>query len=153
MIRRHTAYSLLSAIVVGLAPIGCSSAHDELPRVPIAGTVNLDGKPLPEGAILFSPVAGAGTAVASSSGQIKDGAFTIPRDHGPVPGDYKVVISHLDQPEGHVPMPRPGKKVVRPKELIPVEYNSKTTLTEKIPAGGKSDLKYDLQSKSKSKSK
>ena len=151
MIGRHRVSALLSTAVMGLAAIGCSGGipTDDLPREAIAGTVKMDGQSLPAGTILFSPEGNQGQSVASASGQIENGEFSIPRERGPVPGNYKVSISHTDQPEGRIKieLKKRGKKAASFKELIPAKYNSKTELKEVIPKGGKSDLKYEALSK------
>ncbi len=151
MIGRFRVYTLLSTAVMGLAAIGCSGGTpiDDLPREAIAGKVTMDGQPLPAGVILFSPEGSSSEAVASANGQIENGEFSIPRERGLVPGNYKVSISHTDQPEGHikVELKKPRQKATSYKELIPAKYNTKTELKETIPKGGKSDLKYELQSK------
>jgi hypothetical protein len=151
MIGRRWAYSLLSAAAMGLMAIGCSGdVGDDKPREPVSGTVTMDGQPLPDGVILFTPAGPAGEAIASATGKIANGEFSIPRIEGPVPGSYKVSISHTDQPEGRVKieLKKPGKKAAAgTKELIPAKYNSQTTLKEEIKKGGASGLKYELQSK------
>ena len=151
MIGRLRVDTLLSTAVMGLAVIGCGGEPtDNLPRVAIAGSVTMDGQPLPAGTILFFPEGKSDEAAASATGQIEKGEFAIPRERGPVPGNYKVSISHTDQPEGHVKieLKKPGKKgAAAYKELIPAKYNTKSELEQAIPAGGKSDLKYELQSK------
>src|SRR5438128_90160 len=98
MIGRHWADSLLAGAALGLAAIGCSGGGgDDLPRQPVAGTVTLDGEPLNEGAILFAPTGKSEGAVASATARIENGQFSIPRDQGPVPGTYKVSISHAEE--------------------------------------------------------
>jgi hypothetical protein len=146
MIRRNRVYSLLSTAVMGLAAIGCGGEpSDNLPREAVAGKVTMDGQPLPKATITFLP---AGKEESSATGQIENGEFSIPRERGPVAGEYKVAISHTDQPEGHVKveLKKPGKKAAGYKELIPARYNSKTELKATVPKGGKSDLKYELSS-------
>jgi hypothetical protein len=130
--------------------IGCAGGGgDDKPREPVSGTVSMDGQPLPAGVILFAPAGGAGESLASATGKIENGQFSIPRDQGPVPGKYKVTISHTDEPEGRVKieLKKPGKKTSGPKELIPAKYNAQTTLSAEIPKGGKSDLNFPLESK------
>jgi hypothetical protein len=148
MFGRNRVYSLLSATVMGLAMIGCGGEPgDNLPREAIAGKVTMDGQPLPRATITFSP---ASQGESSATSQVENGEFSIPRDRGLVPGDYKVAISHTDQPEGHVKieLKKPGKKTSGSfKELIPAKYNAKTELKATIPKGGKSDLDFPLQSK------
>jgi hypothetical protein len=146
-------YTLLSATALGLAAAGCSGGvpTDELPREAVAGKVTMDGQPLPAGTILFSPEGSQAEAVSSAAGQVENGEFSIPRERGPVPGTYKVKISHTDQPEGRVKIDlkkKPGKKASSGfKELIPAKYNDKTELKATIPKGGKRDLEFALQSK------
>jgi hypothetical protein len=150
MIGRDWAYGLLGCAGLGLAAIGCSGGGDTLPREPVAGTVTLDGEPLEEGAILFAPAGKPEGAATSATGRIEKGQFAIPRDQGPVPGTYKVAISHAEEKvlKTKSDEPAPARKRVRlGKELIPAKYNSKTELTEEIKRGGASDLKYDLRSK------
>src|SRR5438270_729333 len=82
---------LLSALALG----GCSNDPwnpvDPLPRVPVAGTVTLDGTPLSQGMIQFDPAQETkGTTVAA---EISGGKYSIEKAQGPVPGKYKVLIS------------------------------------------------------------
>ncbi len=151
MIGRNRVYSLLSATVMGLAIIGCSGeSSDNLPREAIAGKVTMDSQPLPKGTILFLPEGNQAEEASSATGEIANGEFSIPRSRGPVPGKYKVSISHTDQPEGRVKiqLKKPGKKPATGfTELIPAKYNTKTELKAEIPRGGKSDLDFPLQSK------
>ena len=126
---------------------GCSGSRDELPREPVSGTVRMDGQPLAEGAIQFTP-AGSGGPAISYTAPIENGQFSIPRADGLVPGSYKVSISAVPVKRDTRIEATIGKKKATPfKELIPAKYNSKTTLTEEIKRGGASGLKYDLQSK------
>jgi len=151
MIGRRWAFSLLPMAVAGLMAIGCSGeVGDDKPREPVSGKVTLDGQPLPEGVILFAP-AGSDSAGASATGKITNGEFSIPRVEGPVPGSYKVSISHTDQPEGRVKieLKKKGKTTAKTKELIPARYNSQTKLTVEIPKGGKSELDFSLESQAK----
>jgi hypothetical protein len=153
MIGRHRVYRLLSATALGLAAAGCSgNPTDELPREAVGGKVTMDGQPLPAGTIVFKPEGNQAEAVASATGQIENGEFSIPRERGPVPGNYKVSISHTDQPEGRVKVDlkkKPARKGTPSgiKELIPAKYNDKTELKATIPKGGKRDLEFALQSK------
>lgn len=139
----------LLALALTVAAIGCSRSKDDLPREPVAGTVAMDGRPLPEGAIQFSPAADAAKApTVGAVAEIKEGRFTIPREDGLVPGRYKVSISHA--PAQAVKTKAKGalaKPTRLGKEQIPEKYNKATTLTAEIPRGGKADLDFSLQSK------
>jgi hypothetical protein len=147
MIRHHHAGWILSLSMAVLAP-GCSSG-DGLPREPISGTVTLDGEPLSEGAIQFSPAGTAPSGVAVSAGAvIAGGRFSIASEHGLVPGTYKVGVNAADRGSAQTGPAGPGgKSIVRPKELIPNKYNAQTTLIAEVKKGGPNDFRFELQSK------
>ena len=145
--------TMLGGLVVSAGFVGCSGGSDDLPRQPVSGTVTLGGQPLAQGRIQFEPA--SPEAKAASGGEIKDGAFSIPRDQGPTPGDYRVMItssgastsSGVDTSPGAEPPP--GSKAKMPKirpspELIPKQYNSKTTLTAKVEAGKTNTFDFPL---------
>jgi hypothetical protein len=137
------AFALLFTIGSGVP--GCSGSGDELPRESVSGTVTLDGEPLAEGMIQFSPSSGAPVGGGS---RIQDGRFSIPRETGLIPGTYQVTINAA-APTGAEPtkVAAPKKAPRLAKELIPPKYNSQSKLTAEIKKGGTHDLKYELQSK------
>jgi hypothetical protein len=140
-------------IVISAGFVGCSGGGDDLPRQPVSGTVTLGGQPLAEGRIQFEPA--SPEAKTPAGGEIKDGAFSIPRDQGPTPGDYRVMITSsaaratgVDTSPGAEPPA--GSKAKMPKigpspELIPKQYNSKTTLTAKVESGKSNTFDFPLQ--------
>jgi hypothetical protein len=140
--RCPTAAIVLSALAV----VGCSNDPwnpiDTLPRVAVAGTVTLDGTPLPEGSIQFSPAPETkGTSVAA---EIRGGKYAIAKAQGPVPGKHKVLISGRpparlkpDEPPGGTPRPT--------LETVPAKYNTQSTLESDIPAGGSPALDFALK--------
>jgi hypothetical protein len=143
----------LCGLAVSAGFVGCSGgADDNLPRQAVSGTVTFGGQPLTQGRIQFEP--SSPEAKTPAGGEIKDGAFTIPRDQGPTPGDYRVMItssaagtSGVDTSPGAEPPP--GSKAKMPKigpspELIPKQYNSKTTLTAKVEAGKTNTFDFTL---------
>ena len=118
---------------------------DGLPREAVSGTVTFKGQPLDVGTISFRP---AGTSV-TADGLIENGSYSISRDHGLVPGKYKVVISAGDgsktkREAGVAPgsEPRPKRQAI---ERIPPQYNSASTLTAEVTAGGKNVFPFDLE--------
>lgn len=149
---RRAAYSLLS-LALTIGPVGCSHKLDDRPRVAVAGTVTMDGQPLPEAVITFSPAGTASNDATAVTWEINDGAFSIPREDGPVPGSYKVSISHAEMKGVEAKGKGRNKKVTLERskvigpEKIPARYNTATELKADIPSGGVSNLKYELQSK------
>jgi hypothetical protein len=139
-------YFVLSLAVV-LAPIGCSRSKDDLPREPVAGTVTMDGKPLPEAAIQFTPT--GETKATGAVAKVEDGKFSIPREEGLVPGTYMVSISHAEQQEikSKKATGSLSKSTKLGPEKIPARYNTQSKLTAEIKKGGVSDLSFPLESK------
>jgi len=69
----------------------------DLPRVAIRGSVSLDGRPLPHGYVILTPlnIVGAGPIVArvfNATAGVAIGAFSVPANQGPVPGKYRVDV-------------------------------------------------------------
>jgi hypothetical protein len=138
-----------------LALWGCGGG-DKLPRQAISGKVTLDGQPLDSALITFTP-AGAGDAASTSGAtQVSGGAFSIPRDEGLIPGNYRVSISvtrevavkpsrktETDSVTGEVIPPRTSALM----ETLPVRYNSQSELKADVTQGGPNDLTFALTSK------
>jgi len=137
------------AVVVAatLAGPGCGGG-----KVPVTGTVQLDGKPI-EGAVVTFHPADQGKGQTATGTTDKDGVFhlstTKPSD-GALPGEYKVTVTYS---EGPVPSaPATGMKAAfegldkarketrkPPKYSIPASYGNpeKTDLRQKVPPEGK----------------
>lgn len=67
------------------------------PRVPMKGMVYLDGRPIPHGYVIFTPLDFVGVGpivgrVLNSTANVPIGEFTIPPAHGPIAGRYKVDV-------------------------------------------------------------
>jgi hypothetical protein len=131
---------------------GCSGSSDNLPREAVAGTVTLDGQPLPAGTISFAPMAGSSDAEGTTGGgdTIKNGKFAIARDVGLLPGNYNVAIfaAEKDAAATKPAQVGAGRKSGLAKELIPAKYNSKTELKAEVKKGGGNEqMTFPLQSK------
>jgi hypothetical protein len=69
----------------------------DLPRVAIHGSVSLDGRPLPFGYVILTPLdtVGAGPIIArvfNSTAGVTIGSFSVPANQGPAPGRYRVDV-------------------------------------------------------------
>ncbi len=69
----------------------------DAPRVAVKGMAYLDGRPLPHGYVIFTPVDFVGTGpvvgrVLNSTAGVPIGEFTIPAEQGPVAGRYRVDV-------------------------------------------------------------
>lgn len=145
--RRARLASALLTVLIG----GCglnSSEVDTLPRVPVSGRVTLDGTPLPEGKIQFQPTNADSGIMAV--GEIKDGAFAIDQAKGPVPGNYRILIS--SQPvvvvkQDENPGSRPSK---REPEKVASEFSSKASkLAAEVKADGPNSFEFAVAKKTK----
>jgi len=152
--RRHHWRCVLPLLLVALGPAvaGCSGLGDDLPREAISGMVTLDGQPLAGGVIQFTAPSGGGTGGAGDTGgsSISAGRFSIDREHGLVPGNYRVAVNSSTKGSDTPGKPaEPGRptKADRPKELIPAKYNSESTLKAEVKKGGGNDFKFELESK------
>jgi len=134
---------MLLAGVLSIAPMICGCAGEGAPamaaRAEVAGTVNLDGKPLneadAEATISFSLPGQAPVLLP-----IKDGKFA-----GQAPtGDTRVEVRVSKQGE---PVLMDGKPVEGSGKynIVAPKFNDQSTLTAKIPAGGVKDLKFDVE--------
>jgi hypothetical protein len=124
---------------------GCGGATDELPRQAVSGKVTLDGQPLKEAMIQFVP-AEPGATTAGGSGVV-DGNYSISKSEGLVPGKYQVSITSTPPPSPLPPGATPGDPVAPPKELIPVIYNAKTTLSAQVAKDVPNTFNFELKSK------
>src|SRR5262245_6811494 len=88
-------WALAAPLLVLGGVVGCSGG-DNLNRQPVTGSVTLDGAPLEKGTIRFMPTTTEATTETSTT--ISGGTYTFPKDSGPVPGEYKVSISSVDDP-------------------------------------------------------
>jgi hypothetical protein len=118
--------------------LGCGRSAGDF--CPLAGTVKYQGQPLDNATITFMTENGpAGGAL------IKRGQFNIPAEHGLKPGKYRAVISSLSP--GKLVTPEEYAKGVplsTAKELLPAEYNAKSTLTVDV-ALNKTHYDFDLR--------
>ena len=121
-----------AAITFALAAASCSSPNALLP---ISGSVTLDGAPLPDGDILFTP---ADPQFGSEAAKIENGAYQA----SVRPGKSKVQI--------RATRPVPGKKGPMGEQLIedvlPSKYNDQSNLSIDVST---TQLKHDFPLQSK----
>jgi hypothetical protein len=134
-------------LVFLLAATGCSRGNAR-GRLPISGTVTLDGQPLESGYITFEP---KGTQNTQAGASIVAGKFEIPQPAGAAPGHYAVaVMAGAGKPLGNLSPGTPEYEAAALKkdtERIPRKYNVKTTLVADVQTDGENVFTFNLTSK------
>jgi hypothetical protein len=154
--------SIFITIGLSLAIIvfeGCSTQDPRAKNlVPAQGVVLLDGKPLPEASLVFTPTEGNTYSIAGSAYSLKNGTFrltTYLAADGIHPGYYNVTVFKEESimpisPEKIAELEAEEKPLPEPivKSLIPAKYNSAETsnLSVEIPKNGNKNIRIELQS-------
>ncbi len=137
--------AMLAACLAAAVAAGCSSDADELAREAVSGTVTFDGQPLERGAITFVP---EGQVPTQGGASITDGKYSIAKSEGLVAGNYNVAIT---SPLGDAEKAKdavtnaPGMPPKPPKDLIPAQYNKKSTLKAEVKAGASNVFDFNLE--------
>jgi hypothetical protein len=126
-------FLLLTVLPVLIAATGCGPTGPKL--YPVSGTVSWNGKPLPEGDIIFAP---ASPGELEDAGKIVAGKFAFQAR----PGAKKVKIM-ANRSEGPVD---PQMGLAPRVQYIPPQYSSaeKTTLTAEVTENGKNEFEFTL---------
>ncbi len=151
--RRRLMISRVRVVMLLLAGVwvtGCGSKPGPA-RVPVAGTVSLDGEPVKAGCIRFIPTdATKGPAAVAI---IKEGSYELGKTDGPVAGTLRVEIEatdfqefELDDEKAYAARAVKGKSPLK-KNPIPPLYNRNSTLTAQLTAEGNRTLDFPLSSK------
>ena len=115
---------------------GCPGAESS-----ISGTVNLDGKPMPEGDIRFIPL--AGTEGADAGAVIRDGKYkTVVRNLAT--GKYRVSIRGYKQSGRMEPDPLGGPPIKGTAQIVPKQYQGQDSKLVKEITLGINRLDFDL---------
>jgi hypothetical protein len=134
-------------VAIAAAFVGCNRST----RLPVSGTVTVDGQPLAGGEIAFAPASpGQGNSAGAA---IERGKYSISADKGLLPGDYKVLIHAFRgtgkktwDGMGEPTAPESQKKYVEQLEqYVPTRYNEATELTASIRPGKSNNVNFDLQ--------
>jgi len=145
MLRAALFIAVLTATAAACA--GCNRSA----RLPVSGTVTVDGQPLASGEIAFAPAApGQGNTAGAA---IERGKYSISAEQGLLPGDYKVSIHAFRgtgkknwDGMGEPTAPESQKKYVEQLEqYIPPRYNDATELTASLRSGKSNNLNFELQ--------
>ncbi|VTS07630.1 transthyretin-like family protein [Tuwongella immobilis] len=138
--------------LLGITMVGCGNSA----YVPVSGTITYNGTPLAKAQVIFQPTAASGTdtggvgsfAMTNDAGQFTLEASTITPTPGAWVGNHTVRIAlppdgASSGEESDAAAPGKGKKAF--KQPIPEKYNTQSTLTFSVPAGGTTTADFKLE--------
>ena len=139
---RDAAWLMMIALVATSAASGCGESGPA--RRAVAGSITLDGKPLPSGTVVFAPLDGATAAVA----EVSDGTYRLAPARGLAPGRYQVEV-RAEAPTGkRVPHPDlPGETIEEVRNLIPPQFNARTELAVEVKPDADNTFDFALTSR------
>ena len=124
---------------------GCGSGVQHLH---VYGHVSLNGKPIEEGSIAFTPI--KGTTGAATGGVIRNGQYDVAEAVGPLAGGtYRVQIESLVYRGRNMrdPMRPQGPAIKLPDNTVPSKYNAESVLEITFTADAK-EKREDFELKS-----
>lgn len=141
---------LVPFAVIAVAAVGCGSSDDQFPRASVAGSVVLDGLPVPEGVLKFTPLTpadGPTTVVPFEAGR-----FEVSDDLGPIIGQHRVDVVSTDDGgiafddeavhERLAAMKNPPKLQV---VTVPAMYERDSPLRADVTAEAANEFLFELQ--------
>ena len=146
MVSRRTLILGCAMLFLAVLAAGCSASGDNME---IKGTVKLEGQPLDQGSIRF--VSSDGRTV--SGGEIKNGAYELPKKNGLLPGKYLVQITSGDgkTPASDEEIAAPGGTNIVSVDRIPPEWNINSKKEVEVTKGGKNTFDFDIPTANKPK--
>ena len=134
--------AVATSCVAATAILGCA---DRSGPYAIAGTVTLDGRPVPQGQIVFDPQGDGKMSV----GVVRAGKFSIAAERGPTPGTYIVRIT-AERPTGQKVKPSSYAADQTPQDVyeqyIPANYNTASELNVEMGADEPEPFSFRLVS-------
>ena len=130
--------------VLLLLPAGCGKSN----YAPVSGRITMNGKPLANAAVVFSPIPDIGSSSAgpgSGATTDADGRYTLlitgTTTRGAVIGKHKVQVTLIDDRDSADDSPHKFKQ-------LPPKYSGKNTVLEfEVQRGGSTSADFDLNIK------
>jgi hypothetical protein len=112
---------------------GCGKAGSD--HGDVSGTVKLDGQPIEQGSILFTPIDGAKGSV--TGGPIEKGSYRLSGTAGPGIGWNRIEIRAMRKTGRMVPKPfsPPGQTIPEQVEAVSPRFSTDSKLKVEIKAG------------------
>lgn len=135
----HGAQGLAIVLAITSLMVGCNRGPE---IASVEGTITMDGEPLVDATVIFTPVGGGRPAAARTDEQ---GHYVLNFSggrKGAQPGDYIVRVTTAQDPYED----EEGNPVPARRETIPMEYNQESTLKFTVEAKKKNIANFDLKS-------
>ncbi len=131
--------SSFAVVIAAMFAVGCGGAGDDPrgQRVPVKGTVTLDGAPLSAGRIILETNQGEGEVKAVA--MIENGEFEFTEMNGPLPGAATVRVFAREPELEELEAARRGDSEASKKLAvtpIPPRYNSQSQIQAEISGDG-----------------
>jgi hypothetical protein len=155
-LRMHRQPLLIALVCVSLGSVfsvGCGGSS----AATVVGTVTMDGQPLPNARVTFTPKEGGQTAIGKTDSSGKYELYRRDERGAPV-GSYEVRVTTIQEPGTAVSSDIPSDSEdylsqvagessrtgsnQSPKETIPARYNTQTTLSFEVEGGPN---RFDLE--------
>ena len=120
------------ALLVCCTLLSCSSVDEGPQRGAVRGRVTVDGQPVENGSIRFTPV--QGTTGPVSGAAIENGEYSVSKALGPVVGTNLVQITGSCK-TGQKITDRLGILVDERVSMVPEHYSSQSTLVRQVEPG------------------
>jgi hypothetical protein len=120
---------------------GCGDQYGG--RMPISGSVTLEGQPLDVGTIIFEPLEKGPTR---AQGEVKSGQFSIPRESGLTPGKYLVRLTAGDgkTPTNEEAAGPGGSTNIISVDRIPEDWNVNSKHEVEVKADGSNTFEFPI---------
>ncbi len=130
--------SMMVSLTLGF--MGCTPS-DQLATVPVKGMVTFEGKPLPNGSVIFIPSGGGPTAEANIGPGGEYALGTYKKADGVPPGEYNVMVVAMTEQDSLEAESARGAE-----SLIPSRYGdpSKSGLSASVKAGDPNEINFTL---------
>jgi hypothetical protein len=145
-------FFLVMVLTATAAVGGCGKKDPNLPDlVPVTGTVKLDGQPLSEAVVFFSPV-GETRGTQAFGKTDSRGRYSLSSRHmgeGAPVGEYRVTIGKAVAPDGSTAGGKNFDPMTTPtRQILPAKYShpSSTILKATVREAG-DDIDFELTSK------
>lgn len=126
---------LFVALAAAALTLGCQGDNEG-----VTGTITLDGQPLTDAEVVFTPQEGGRPAMATTDASGKYELIYTVNQRGAPPGKYIVRIRSARTETGEN-----GQDVNIP-EKVPAKYNQKSELAAEIQDGQSNQFNFDLES-------